>query len=246
MPIRPRLRDAGRLSTHDLYPLNIFPDELIRKLGGYLVYLIYIGRKDISGDDWGDAFADAIGGTHLDSPLGIADVVLDKNCWSMKTVKNQRPFNATSVRLISGRCSPDYSYGITDPHVDVQRTGEAVLGIWNERVNIATDHYSQVRTSILIRSNDLKSYILFEEDTGRFRTTDFHWKVNPNGNLIGLDSQEQQRFTWQPHGSQFTIHTKVPKEAVKFQIKIPPTRLNKKDVLDVLKYDNSWITIIKN
>ena len=45
MPIRPRLRDAGRLSTHDLYPLNIFPDELIRKLGGYLVYLIYIGRK---------------------------------------------------------------------------------------------------------------------------------------------------------------------------------------------------------
>ena len=98
----------------------------------------------------------------------------------MKTVKAQNPFNARSVRLIIGRCSPDYSYGITDPHVDVQRTGEAVLGIWNERVNIATDHYSQVRTSILVRSYDLRSYVLFEEDTGRFRTTDYHWEVNAN------------------------------------------------------------------
>ena len=60
MPTRPRLRDAKHLTTHDLYPLNIFPDDLIHRLGGYLVYLIYIGRKDISGDDWGDAFADAI------------------------------------------------------------------------------------------------------------------------------------------------------------------------------------------
>ena len=52
MPTRPRLRDAGRLTTHDLYPLNVFPDDLIRRLGGYLVYLIYIGRKDIMRDDW--------------------------------------------------------------------------------------------------------------------------------------------------------------------------------------------------
>ncbi len=246
MPERPRLRDAHRLTTHDLYPLNVFPDELIRRLGGYLVYLTYIGRKDISGDDWGDAFADAIGGTHLESPLGIADVVFAKNCWSMKTVKAQNPFKTRSVRLISGRCSPDYSYGITDPHVDVQRTGEAVLGIWNERVNIATDHYSQVRTSILVRSYDLQSYVLFEEDTGRFRTTDYHWTVNSNGNLIGLDSHERQCFTWQPHGSQFTIHTVVPEEAVRFQIRIPKARLNKTDVLEVLKYDDSWVKIIRD
>lgn len=135
MPARPKLRDAARLTSHDLYPLNVFPEEIVRKIGGYLVYLIYIGRKDISGDDWGDAFANATGGTHLESPIGIADVVLDKNCWSMKTVKAGRPLTVKTVRLISGRCSPDYSYGITDPHEDVQRTGEAVLGIWNERVN---------------------------------------------------------------------------------------------------------------
>ena len=246
MPARPKLRDAARLTSHDLYPLNVFPEEIVRKIGGYLVYLIYIGRKDISGDDWGDAFANAIGGTHLESPLGIADVVLKKNCWSMKTVKANKPFTTKSVRLISGRCSPDYSYGITDPHEDVQRTGEAVLGIWNERVNIATDHYSQVRTSILVRSTDLKTYLLFEEDTGRFRTTDYHWKANRNGNLEGYDAQENHRFTWQPHGSQFTIITEVPEEATKFRIKLPSTRLNEQDVLKVLDFDDSWVTILKD
>lgn len=53
MELRPRLRDSKHLTTQTLYPLNVFPDELINKIGGYLIYLIYIGRKDISGNDWG-------------------------------------------------------------------------------------------------------------------------------------------------------------------------------------------------
>lgn len=128
----------------------------------------------------------------------------------------------------------------------MQKTGEAVLGIWNERVNIAMDHYSQVRTSILVKSYDLHSYVLFEEDTGRFRTTDYHWEVNPNGNLVGIDRDGRQRFTWQPHGSQFTIHTEIPEEAVRFQIKVPEERLSKEAALEVLKYDDSWVTILKD
>ena len=244
MEQRPRLRDSKHLSTKTLYPLNVIPPEIITKMGGYLVYLLYIGSKDVSGNDWGDAFADSIGGIHLDSPVGIADVVLDKNCWSAKTVKVKDPFSISSVRLISGRCSPDYSYGITDPHKDVQKTGEAVLNIWNERINIATDHYSSVRTAVLVRSYDCLSYRLFEEDTQRFRTTDYHWEVNSNGNLIGLDRNERACFTWQPHGSQFTIHTEVPESAVKFQIKQPPT-ISKTDVLKVVEFDESWVQIIK-
>lgn len=205
---------------------------------------MYIGRTDITGADWGDAFAQAIKGLHLDSPVGIADVVLNKNCWSMKTVKNSDPFSAKNIRLISGRCSPDYSYGITDPHKDVQKTGEAVLGIWNERVNIANDRYSQLRTSILIRSNDLLSYSLFEEETLRYRTTDYRWDVNKNGNLIGFDKNEKVCFTWQPHGSQFTIHTEIPDSSVKFTIKQPP-KLERKEILEKIHFDTSWITIIK-
>lgn len=244
MDLRPRLRDSKRLSTKTLYPLNIIPPEMITRMGGYLVYLLYIGRKDITGSDWGDVFADSIGGTHLDSPVGIADVIFEKNCWSAKTVKIPDPFSASKVRLISGRCSPDYSYGITDPHKDVQKTGEAVLNIWNERINIATDHYSNVRTAVLIRSYDCLSYRLFEEDTQRFRTTDYHWKVNPNGNLIGLDRNGRHCFTWQPHGAQFTIHTEVPESAIKFQIKQPPS-ISKQDVLKIVEFDESWVQIIK-
>lgn len=244
MELRPRLRDSKHLTTKSLYPLNVIPPEIITKIGGYLVYLLYIGRKDVSGNDWGDAFADSISGIHLDSPVGIADVVLDKNCWSAKTVKVKDPFSISNVRLISGRCSPDYSYGITDPHKDVQKTGEAVLNIWNERINIATDHYSSVRTAVLVRSYDCLSYRLFEEDTQRFRTTDYHWEVNANGNLIGLDRNGRVCFTWQPHGSQFTIHTEVPESAIKFQIKQPPT-ISKADVLKVVEFDESWVQIIK-
>lgn len=241
---RPRLRDSKHLTTETLYPINVFPKELINDIGAYLVYLIYTGRKDISGEDWGDAFADAIEGKHLDSPVGIADVVLGKNCWSMKTVKAKDPFSIDTLRLISGRCSPDYSYGITDPHVDVSKTGEAVLNIWNERINIATDHYSRVRTAILVRSYDLLSYLLFEEETHRYRTTDYHWAVNQNGNLVGMDDKNRICFTWQPHGSQFTIHTEVPREAVKFRIKEPPT-LTKNYVLRNINFDESWITILE-
>lgn len=244
--LRPRLRDEKKLTSHELYPLNVFPNDLIRKLGGYFVYLNYIGRKDFSGNDWGDAFADAIEGHHLDSPVGIADVVKGKNCWSMKTVKAASPFKASNIRLISGRCSPDYSYGITDPHQDIQKTGDAVLSIWNERVNIATDNYSQVRTSVLVRSNDLQSFVLFEEETERFRTTDFHWVQNNNGNLIGLDLRGNPRFTWQPHGAQFTIHTAIPPEAVKFCVRVPQHKLNKEDVLRGLSFDDSWITILSS
>ena len=94
------------------------------------IHHIY-GRKDITGEDWGDIFSKAIDGKHLNSPLGIADVVKGKTAWSMKTVKTAHPLTAKKVRLISGRCSPDYSYGIEDPHADIQKTGETVLAIWN-------------------------------------------------------------------------------------------------------------------
>ncbi|MBO4555525.1 MAG: hypothetical protein J5706_02105 [Elusimicrobiales bacterium] len=242
---KPRLRDAARLGSHEPYPLNEFPDDILVKIGGYFVYLLYIGRKDISGNDWGDALAEAVGGEHLDAPLGIADVSKDKLCWSAKTVKQKDPFSCKSVRLISGRCSPDYSYGITDPHSDIQKTGTAVLQIWNERVNIANDNYSQARTSVLIRSYDMLSYCLFEEDTRRYRTSDYTWKVNPNGNLIGMDNKSGNIcFTWQPHGSQFTIHSSVPENCAKFTVKAPPV-LKKDEILESLCFNESWVKILR-
>ena len=241
---KPRLRDTKRLVTNEPFALNQIPDDIIFKIGGHIVYLLYIGRKDIAGGDWGDALAGSIGGVHLDSPVGIADVVFSKMAWSAKTVKANSPFSAKRIRLISGRCSPDYSYGITDPHKDVQKTGEAVLNIWNERINIACDHYNPVRTSILVRSPDMLSYVLFEEESRRYRTSDYLWEANTNGNLIGKHAESGEIcFTWQPHGSQFTIHTKVPGNAIKFKIKRPPV-LNKSNVLKSINFDDNWIEIL--
>ena len=240
----PKLRDSKKLHFKELYPCNEIPDGIIRKVARHFVYLLCTGRKDITGTDWGDAFADAIGGRHLDSPVGIADVVREEMAWSMKTVKHTNPFTAKTVRLISGRCSPDYSYGITDPHEDIEKTGRAVLGIWNERVNIAEDSYKHLRSTVLVRSNDLLSYCLFEEEAHRFRTSDYTWHVNPNGNLVGKGSDGETYFTWQPHGSQFTIHTTVPSSAVKFTIKKPPL-ITKDEILSSIAFDESWIQITR-
>lgn len=90
----PRLRDGHKLITSELYPINEIPDDIIVKIAGYFTYLLYVGRKDINGSDWGDAFAQAIDGIHLDSPVGIADVVKGRMAWSMKTVKAKKCFDS--------------------------------------------------------------------------------------------------------------------------------------------------------
>lgn len=241
----PKLRDSKRLLTREPYPINEIPESIIKKIWKKFVYLLCVGYKDLPGDEWGNVFAEAIGGTHLQSPVGIADVTFDKMAWSMKTVKTKNPHRANaSIRLISGRCSPDYSYGISDPHKDIEATGRAVLNIWNERVNIAQDYYNPLRTSILVRSEDLLSFALFEEENHRFVASSYRWEENKNGNLIGIDIETgETRFTWQPHGSQFTIHTCVPMNAVRFKIKQPP-QLDVEETLKQIKYTDNWVEIL--
>jgi len=237
----PRLRDSSRPHVQELYPLNQIPNEIVVKICGHIVFLSSVSRKDLSGDDFGDAFATAINGMHLARPLGIADVVLEKMAWSVKTVKVKNPWQATSIRLISGRNSPVYSYGIEDPLEDIQKTGDAVLGIWNERVNIAYSQFNLVRTLVLIRSDDLSQFVLFEEDTRSIRATDYRWELNTHNNLLGINKNTGETcFTWQPHGSQFTIHTKIPPEAKRFSLKKPKT-LDEKEFLLTLKYNESWV-----
>lgn len=147
-------------------------------MAAYIVYLIAIGRPNISGNDWGDAFAYAIREKHLASPLGVADVELNGMAWSLKTVKVPFPFNTNSVRLICGRCSLDYSYGITNHHNDIQATGNAVLGIWNERLNIAQENYTPLRTCVMLRNKTLDEFLLFEQENLRYPANEYVWKEN--------------------------------------------------------------------
>jgi hypothetical protein len=241
----PRLRDGHKLVTNEIFPINEIPDDIIVKIAGYFAYLLYVGRKDITGEDWGDAFAKAVDGIHLGSPVGVADVVKGKMAWSMKTVKATNPLTAEKVRLISGRCSPDYSYGISNPHDDIEKTGRAVLGIWNERINLALDNYNPVRTMVLVRSNDCLNFCLFEEDTHRYPSNNYVWETNSNGNLIGKSiTTGETKFTWQPHGSQFTIHTKIPHDAIRFTLRCPPV-VTQEAILSTINFDASWVDIIR-
>ncbi len=230
-----------------MYPLGEFSSDIILQIGKWIVYSFSVGKADINGEDWGDIFAKSIDANHLSKPVRLADVVKEGLSWSVKSVKNIKPHscNGKSIRIISGRNSPDYSYGIQNPHDDPQATGTAVLGIWNERVNIALDNFDRLRSAILIRNFDTLDFTLFEDETSRFPTNEYRWEVNKNGNLEGFNrTSNDHKFTWQPHGSQFTIKHTVPLSAIRFSVKRPPT-LNFIDTLDQIGFDPSWIVIKK-
>jgi hypothetical protein len=238
-----RLRGTAR-RRHEEYPLGEIPDNIIFEIAKHFVHRIAIGQTDITGDDFGNIYAEAINGTHRGSPLGIADVLKGRCAWSIKTVKDRKPHEKQKIRLISGRNSPDYSMGISDPRENPTETARAVLHIWNARVNEALEEYNDLRVLVCIRNFESKEFLIFEEEAGRFSPADFRWQFNDRGNLEGFDiAHDEHTFTWQPHGSQFTIIRKVPAHAKKFSINhdIPAVPIDK--ILPEIGFDESWIDL---
>ena len=140
--------------------------------------------------------------------------------------------------------SQHYSYGITDPHDDIQKTGAAVLSIYNERINIAANRFNPLRAIILIRSFDSFEFALFEHDIHRYVTTEYEWRENKNGNLEGFDiAIDKHCFTWQPHGAQFTIIYDVPASVCRFKVKLPDA-LDFEKTMQQIGFDESWVSII--
>jgi hypothetical protein len=239
----PKLKDSKKRAGADLYPIGEFPYEVIYEISKWIVYNFAVGKSDISGEDWGDIFAKALVGKHLSSPVGLADVVSEGKAWSVKSVKHDKPHLCEKIRVISGRNSPDYSYGIQNPHDDPQKTGTAVLGIWNERINIALDRFDSLRTVIFIREVNRLEFTLFETETYRFPTNEYVWHINSDGNLEGVNKTTNiHKFSWQPHGSQFTIMYSVPASSVRFKVKRPAV-LDFEKTIEQIGFDKSWITI---
>jgi len=235
---KPRLQDS--------WPLGQFPENVITEIGKQIVHRLAVGHSDITGDDFGTIFAKAVGGIHRESPLGIADVLLHGNAWSVKTIKADKPFNQTTIRLISGRNSPDYSQGIENPHNDLQATGKAVLAIWNARVNEALGEHDDLRIAVLIRNLAIKQFVLFEETAVRFAADDYTWSMTKHDNLEGHEKATgEHRFTWQFHGSQFTIKRHVPGSAVKFIINRNVPLIEPLHVLNLVRFKDDWIEIVK-
>lgn len=241
---KPRLRGASK-RRREPYPLGEIPDGVVMGICKQIVHRLAIGHKDLSGDDFGDIFAEAIEGEHRNSPLGIADVVSNECAWSVKTVKANNPFTKKNIRIISGRNSPDYSLGISNPRKDVNATGRAVLSIWNERINEAMGSHDQLRVAVFIRNMEKREFALFEQEARRYVADDYEWEINKKGNFEGYEKMTRERmFTWQPHGAQFTIHRQVPAAVRQFRIVPEVPAIEAKHILRLARYSDDWVQTI--
>ncbi len=245
MSKRPRLRTVEK--SLPPFSLNQFPKDFPYILGKELVYLLASkGKPILEGSEFEAIFATCIGAEWKPSNVGLDDIILGNTAWGAKTVKATNPSTQKKVRLISGRNSPIYSFGETiDTHHDPNAVGQSVLEIWNERVSAVREKFQNLRTVVLVKSNDLTEVVIFEFDTIRYDPELFVWEWNKNGNLRGVEkSTAEHRFTWQPHGSQFTIVEEIPENSLLIKIK-EPEMLNKEDILEALGFDKSWISVTK-
>lgn len=241
----PKLRTVNK--SVSAFPLNEFPKEFPFKLGKELIYLLASkGKPELEGSEWENIFANCIGAEWKPSNVGLDDVVMGNTAWGAKTVKATKPSTQKKVRLISGRNSPNYSFGErSDQKADPTLIGKLVLEIWNERVSAIREKHKHVRTVVLLKSNDLSEVVVFEFETIRYDYELYTWKWNKNNNLVGTHKKTgEHTFTWQPHGSQFTITEEVPEKSLVIKIKQPKT-LNKDQILKALGFDKSWVTVTK-
>lgn len=242
---KPKLKSALRGSPP--YKLNELPKEVIAAVARDILAVRYTkGFDSFAGEEWERSFAKAIGATWTPSNVGLDDVRLGSCCWGTKTVKNTNPFRVPRVRLISGRNSLGYSFDLHNVRgMDPQEAGAYVLGIWNERVADVRARFHHVRTCVLVKGPKLLSGCVFETETVRYDPEVYEWKWNKRNNLEAYDHDGQHKFTWQPHGSQFTIVQEVPEVRKCFRLK-PPRDLQPLSVDAILKaigYDESWIEI---
>lgn len=239
----PKLRTVNK--SVSAFPLNLFPKDFPFLLGKELIYLLASkGKPELEGSEWESIFATCIGADWKPSNVGLDDVVLGNTAWGAKTVKSSRPSTQKRVRLISGRNSPNYSFGErSDQKADPKFIGKLVLEIWNERVSAIREKFKHLRTVVLIKSNDLSEVVVFEFETVRYDFELYEWEWNKNNNLVGIHKRTGEHcFTWQPHGSQFTIVEDVPEKCLVIRIKQPKT-LDKDQVLEALGFDKSWVIV---
>ena len=240
----PRLRSKYKDQPRP-WPVGQIPDTAIYELSKQLVYRIALGDSDLDGNSFSAMFAEIVGGEFRRQNLGLSDVFANGNAWSAKTVKNNNPWKAENARLISGRNSPSYSFGITDPFSDIQETGKAVLEIWNARVREALSEFDEIRAAVLIRNMQAKEFCFFENPVNIYTPQDFVWELNRKNNFEGFEKSTRRRcFTWQHHGGQFTIHRIVPGSAKHFRIsKEIPLVVEFRRVLENINYNKSWVEI---
>lgn len=242
----PRLRTVNKAVPP--YQINKFPAEFIRRFAAEIVYMLATKTTmSIEGNEWEQVFAECIGALWRPSNIGLDDVVKDNCCWSAKTVLGSKTLGTQAkVRLISGRNSPTYSFGVDKiTEADPNEIGRMVLDIWNERVSGIRQYFKFARTVVLVKSPAYDEYLIFETETIRYEPDQYDFEWNPHGNLEGYRKADKKHtFTWQPHGSQFTIIEDIPPERLHLKVK-KPDKLDKESILRTLRFNDSWVKKVK-
>lgn len=243
----PRLRTVNKAVAP--FDLNKFPTKFIDILAKEIVYMLATkSSMSLEGNEWEQIFAACIGAEWKPSNVGLDDVVLDNCCWGAKTVFGSTNIEKQhTVRLISGRNSPTYSYGIDKlTSEDPNEIGKLVLEIWNERVSAVRQVFKFVRTVVLVKSKDYSEFLIFEFDTLRYDPELYYFEWNARNNLEGYEkSTGRHKFTWQPSGSQFTIIEDIPEKRLHISIK-KPEKVDKDTILKAVNFDSSWYEIVSD
>jgi hypothetical protein len=241
MPNEPKLRGQSRRRKSP-HPIGQIPPSLAVEIGKHIVHRLAVGQSDIEGNDFGVIFAKSINGEHKGKPLGVADVSWENCAWSVKTVKDDQPFTQKRIRAISGRNSPVFSSGVENPFTDIQATGASVLSVWNARVDESLSEYDDLRIFIMVRNMSTLEFTLIESSAAPFVAANYIWKLNKAKNFLGMDATTNEHcFTWQPHGSQFTVIHHIPASAYRFRITHRPPMIAPEHVLRLAKFEDSWI-----
>lgn len=241
----PKLRTVNKATAP--FDLNQFPKKFIETLAREIVYMRATkSAMSLEGNEWEQIFAECVGADWKPSNVGLDDVVLDNCCWGAKTVFGTTNLeNQQSVRLICGRNSPTYSYGVDKiTSEDPNEIGRLVLEIWNERVSAVRQVFKFVRTVVLVKLKNYNNYLVFEFDTVRYDPELYSFEWNKRGNLEGYErNTKKHRFTWQPSGSQFTIIEDIPQKRLHISVK-KPDKVDKDTILKAVNFDKTWYSVV--
>lgn len=218
----------------------------LRLARGMVFHLLRAMGDSVSDADWAGLFVEAMETGVRNDEFGWCGICRGEAYYRTVSVWNPCPHQVKHVRLISGRNSLDYSFDIENVHTeDPNQLGEMVLGIWNARITDVRKKFATTRTVVLIKGEDLSMVSVFEEEALKYLPEEYEWEWNQRGNLEGyVKGTDIKKFTWQPHGSQFTITTNVSDNRLKIRIRHPPL-FDRESVLAQLKFDPSWIEIVK-
>ena len=125
-----------------------------------------------------------------------------------------------------------------------EATGKAVLNIYNSRIAEARHKHKDLRLLVFVRNWESQEFTLFERTIVPYAVNDYSWTVNKNDNLEAFHDGKHV-FTWQPHGSQFTVILPIPKSAARFRLTKTVPQMGMETALQFTGFESKWIEVIK-